>query len=650
MITLINYPPQLEITPGIYTSLMPVYNAIEWTVSSDNVNECNFKYICDIYIENGGVGFVKRLKLFPNQNGEAAFKINRVLEDYIVNNPKINLTNFVVNDNKCLEYYLSFGEEYDTSINCDQQVTVYPDLLESELNYAWNAAMQYREFSDYLYTNHNADFFMNPSSPGKFLTHSPERILIGMGDEAELSFLNMPGIGNYGGALRVEGFDRNDSPVNSTVFNNPYSNVVDYNNIYVQIPVGPYNFNTMMTTAFIDSNTEYYRVSLESVDSAQLLNNPTVQYLGGPGTNSWNTDSYPGCSTSFGITVANKIQFIMPDASCGQTLVISYQDGAFIEGQSYTVTFNVDNINNPSGEAQSVTVSIGGNTGTAHSGTGTFTDTIVAGPGGVLELIGYFDADTGGFGSHSFSIDLVEMILEGGVRTSEYKYYEIDRRKTNYKPMRFRWLNQLGGFDSYAFNLAQLNQLSITRTEYDKLMPAYHKIGDRGRQLTSVKAVEKVTVSSNWLTEEESNWLSELYTSVEVFKQDTCPIYHFHNITSLSVNTVFYLSCPMSQQEMDNFLVKIIIDKCDKTINIDLDGYKSGGDVLDRSRIRIFYTASPLPIIGDCGILYMPGVTLKQDPIIITSSSYDFKVKQRTKNINQFIEFEYAFDKNIQRN
>ena len=67
---------------------MPVYNDIVYTVSSPESGNCNFRFICDVYAQNATVSpvFITRLKQFPvSPNGYCTFKINRVLEDFMVN-------------------------------------------------------------------------------------------------------------------------------------------------------------------------------------------------------------------------------------------------------------------------------------------------------------------------------------------------------------------------------------------------------------------------------------------------------------------------------------------------------------------------------------------------------------------------------------
>lgn len=645
MITIINQPITTQISYGIYSSVMPVYNTIEWGVSSDNISNCKFKYIADIYVN--GV-YVKRLKLFPDKNGEANFKINRVLEDYIINTSITNLMTsslFQAISSPILEYTVSFGEEYDTSTDCDQVSTVYPDLLITDINYAWNGAMQYREYYDFNNSTH--PYILSSIKPGKFLTHSPSTILIGMGEQAELTFLNMPNSGYNADRIVIETYDRNGIMLDTNDYPNPNIGVSDYTQMYNIVGVGPENINNIIGYPLVNVNTYEYKVYLVGTDSAQLLNNPTLQYLSG--TNSWTTDNEVGCSAYFGITVADKLQFVLPDASCRQLFTVQYYDFNLTANKTYNVTYTVDTLNNPSSEAQYSQISIGGNLGTANVGLGTFTENIQAGTGGVLRIIGYMDADTAGFGSHSFSINNIEIYEVGGTRTSEIKTYQIDRRPSRYKPLRFRWLNRLGGYDSYSFNLAKNRTTTINRTEYDALLKTNYAIGNRGRTITSVTAKDRINANSNWLTEAESNWLEELYTSSSTFVQDTNIIYNFWKIAPLVGKPVLYVSCPLSEQEqLDLNGDSILIDKCDKTVNFDLETVWPA-DVISDNRIRIITTLYD-PISSDSGIFYRWRNQLAQVPIIITSSLFNEITKAKTKNISQTIEFEYAFDKNIQRN
>ena len=156
-------------SPQLY---MPAYNNIVWTVSSTNKTKCNFRFICDIYIN--GV-YKQRLKLFPaGTNGYASFKVNRVIEDFVSHDLQNNLFGFGFNTNSACGYTLHFGEEYDNSAGCDVGTTVYPDLTTGTASYAFNCAIQYKDLPSWVYTDYTAY-----TTSKKMLTKQPDYTYIG---------------------------------------------------------------------------------------------------------------------------------------------------------------------------------------------------------------------------------------------------------------------------------------------------------------------------------------------------------------------------------------------------------------------------------------------------------------------------------------
>lgn len=153
----------------------------------------------------------------------------------------------------------------------------------------------------------------------------------------------------------------------------------------------------------INGGTAVYSDNRKTIytGTTQILNNPTMIYSGG----NWSSYGPDGCSVNLGLTVANKLTFVIPDVGCGTNTQISYNSySGFVTGAPYIVYTTVSDINNPSGNDQSVTPVLGGNYGTPIVGTGTTAQIIVCGTGNTFGLEFYMDADTGGFGSHSESV------------------------------------------------------------------------------------------------------------------------------------------------------------------------------------------------------------------------------------------------------
>lgn len=96
--------------------------------------------------------------------------------------------------------------------------------------------------------------------------------------------------------------------------------------------------------------------------------------------------------------------------------------------------------------------------------------------------------------------------------------------KTKYKLM---WLNELGGWDFYTFDLGSNKSLVIEKSIYQKKLKeikynnAYtYAQGNRGRTTYNTKSTLNYVVRSNFLTQEKIEWLSWIYESPEVYWLD----------------------------------------------------------------------------------------------------------------------------------
>lgn len=92
---------------------------------------------------------------------------------------------------------------------------------------------------------------------------------------------------------------------------------------------------------------------------------------------------------------------------------------------------------------------------------------------------------------------------------------------------RFTWKNQLGGWDYYNFTMAQAKQTEIERIEYTQTQVAYntntnsvpYTYNRRGNKQLVNKLVETKQANTDWLTQQESDWLEELFYSTDVYVQ-----------------------------------------------------------------------------------------------------------------------------------
>ena len=106
---------------------------------------------------------------------------------------------------------------------------------------------------------------------------------------------------------------------------------------------------------------------------------------------------------------------------------------------------------------------------------------------------------------------------DNGSTISEVKTYLIDTKCGKYSTVRLQFLNRLGGFDYFNFNLVSKKTISVTRNTYRKVLDYNYQLGDRGSTVLDVDGQYSYKVTSDWISDVESVWLEELITSPEVF-------------------------------------------------------------------------------------------------------------------------------------
>jgi hypothetical protein len=233
---------------------LPASNPIQVTVNSNNNGLCNFRYVCDVYINNSNVF---RFKLFPDPStGYGFFQVNDVINDYLTayTNKPLNAGLTVGSstaEKSLVSVYLRFGEEYDNSINCDGTIVVYPNLATSNTFYCYYGAFQYEDFPDY----NDSDYLVDYTTAGekKFLTNRPRgSVSVSYADTYYIDWISLAQP-TSGTNLVVE----LDSGATYSIPTATLSNVRRW-----RAAVGPYNINRYFNDSIINSSVKYYDVYL----------------------------------------------------------------------------------------------------------------------------------------------------------------------------------------------------------------------------------------------------------------------------------------------------------------------------------------------------------------------------------------------------
>jgi len=114
----------------------------------------------------------------------------------------------------------------------------------------------------------------------------------------------------------------------------------------------------------------------------------------------------------------------------------------------------------------------------------------------------------------------MEVQNSGGTQISERKTYTVDSCNRG----RIHFLNDLGGFDAFNFTAAKTNKYQFKK-EYYKQQPnrlsaaGLYEYSSTDREWVQHYTNQKETVKlvSDWITDEESQWLRQLFSSPEMY-------------------------------------------------------------------------------------------------------------------------------------
>jgi hypothetical protein len=140
--------------------------------------------------------------------------------------------------------------------------------------------------------------------------------------------------------------------------------------------------------------------------------------------------------------------------------------------------------------------------------------------------------DIGGSGSSFISnglLDHYEVIIGLGDGSNPIPDDDISRRFNYqvisncrpYEVVRLAFLNKLGGYDYWNFNLVSKYKSNLKRTQIDRSLDPQYVKGDRGRDVIYSTAVENWTINTDFLTDTDALFIRELVESSSVFIVET---------------------------------------------------------------------------------------------------------------------------------
>jgi len=120
---------------------------------------------------------------------------------------------------------------------------------------------------------------------------------------------------------------------------------------------------------------------------------------------------------------------------------------------------------------------------------------------------------------------VIRMLRAGFVQVSEAVTFNVDQQCSKYEPVRLHWLNKLGGIDSLNCNLKSIDKTDVKRESYHQQHHTFtgftydYTKASRGQIDYDIKMTETLKVNTDYLTEAESIWMEDLFTSPVVYRE-----------------------------------------------------------------------------------------------------------------------------------
>ena len=113
----------------------------------------------------------------------------------------------------------------------------------------------------------------------------------------------------------------------------------------------------------------------------------------------------------------------------------------------------------------------------------------------------------------------------GNSAISKSYRYNITEVCSKHTPVRLHFLNRLGGYDSFTFDLLNTFTSNIERKEYRQNLGGFvgstysYDIKDRSATIFDTQIKTTQVLNSNWITDTEAGWLEQLLTSPDVYTE-----------------------------------------------------------------------------------------------------------------------------------
>lgn len=508
----------------------PAYNEFIIVLTSTNSGQTGYEYIVTLFpvkSDYSGLDSPIRLRKSPDPNGKGVFDLSKIFADYVDSDFNGQIDQFERNSNTQKAFYFEVSATWDGG-----NENGISDIGSKGIITAFNGVINVEDWITWDYDD--ASFKLNINNSQGFLTNYRDLQKSKL-DESGFLYLQCAGISRITGSELIT---NGDFATNLNGWTLATAGDFTWNS-------GQAKSNTSLLTgdsptisqSFSVTSGKYYEVSFDAV-----LGNGTLlvedKAIGGK-------PIYLKISTSINL---GKVKTIYQAQS--NTLDLSFRFSLFVNSAYMTL----DNVSVKECEILPYSAEI-----KTYDINNTLINTFVLKNDYTYDIYYSFNYDhvlrsendqsrwnSWRIPAGAKNLNLIDnSLLTTGTQpiiTSSVKYWEIKVKTSDgnlygsykgylnnecskFKSFRLHWLNRLGGMDSFTFDMASQEDINIQREFYNRLMSrdyAYNSTKSYGyttREETQYHTQYKTaySITSNWITEEESNMLAELMTSPNVY-------------------------------------------------------------------------------------------------------------------------------------
>lgn len=526
---------------GQFWYLVPAYNRMPFQVQSTLASRLDMNYLCDVYYGGtltSGRTFVGRIKSAPDETySRGIFDVHRILESYLSPDIDWNTNGIAKSTNSCKRYVVSFGEEFSSKNYFTNAISRASGPWAGRVQLTF-AAGHNLLVNDAVYT-HVDNFPGGNTSPVPGLSYG---FVVEVIDSTNVTINWIYGAGayttgyitegeTYTAATNVNGYAA-FSLYNATRYKTGDQFMsLDISNTFYN---GTWSVKGLSGTNMIISSIPYSGASgglgvlthIGNVTTTGVTDSTSYTYMFN------GVNQYDEIRTTTGLSRL-MTPFMLIDST--SNFLTNSPSGQTIEsGQSHSLAFLSHNdfgATTPTTQIRGMLYFTSGGSRQFDIYMGTnYQPTAVAdylrfsvgiGPKNLDSAVTSSKITGGTINWPTVSHYDVYAFATGLTQTSVTKRFTLEEPDCKYETYRLKFLNRLGGWDYFNFKKRSDVDLVVDKTTWTKRAVSGnyggHLIGAKGESIMNIDAIQKYTVNSDWLTEEQSLWLDELITSTDVY-------------------------------------------------------------------------------------------------------------------------------------